>query len=42
METLTKQGAIPSPGSSEELARDMRAELDRWEKLVRQANVSLR
>ncbi len=42
VETLTKQGAIPSPGSSEELARDMRAELDRWEKLVRQANVSLR
>ena len=42
VETLTKQGAIPSPGSSEELARDMHAELDRWEKLVRQANVSLR
>lgn len=42
VETLTKQGAIPSPGSSDELARDMRVELDRWEKLVRQANVTLR
>lgn len=42
VETLTKQGAIPSPGNAEELGRDMRAELDRWERLVRQANVSLR
>lgn len=42
VETLTKQGAIPSPASSEELGRTMRSELDRWDKLVRQANVTLR
>ncbi len=40
-ETLIRQGAIPSPESAEELAREMRSELDRWDKLIRQAGVTL-
>ncbi|MCL4744972.1 MAG: tripartite tricarboxylate transporter substrate binding protein [Burkholderiaceae bacterium] len=41
IETLTKQGVVPAAGSSDELARDLRAEVARWEGLVRQANITL-
>lgn len=41
-ETLTKQGAIPSPGSAEALGQAIRSEIGRWESLIRQANVTLK
>lgn len=40
-ETLVKQGAIPSAGSSEALRRELQAETARWERLIRQANITL-
>ena len=41
VETLTKQGVVPAAGSSETLARDLRAEVQRWEGLIKQANITL-
>ena len=41
IETLIKQGVVPTSGSSEALARDLRAEVERWEKLIREAKITL-
>ncbi len=41
VETLTKQGVVPAAGSAETLARDLRAEVQRWEGLIKQANITL-
>ena len=40
-ESLAKQGAVPTAGSSADLARDMRAESARWDELIRRANITL-
>jgi tripartite-type tricarboxylate transporter receptor subunit TctC len=40
-ETLLKQGAVPSPSSSAELAKTLRDETQRWEGLIREGNITL-
>ena len=39
VETLTKQGVVPAAGSSEARARGLRAEVQRCEGLIKQANI---
>ena len=41
-EKLVRQGVIPTPRSAVALAADMRAELERWGALIRQANITLK
>ncbi len=41
IETLIKQGVVPAPGSAEALARDLRTEVERWERLIREAKITL-
>lgn len=40
-DALAKQGAVPTAGSSADLARAMRAESTRWDELIRRANITL-
>ena len=39
LDQLLTQGADPIGGSPQELASFLRAEIDRWTKLIRQANI---
>ncbi len=38
-ETLQKQGLVPTGGTSEQLAETTRTDLDRWERIVRDAKI---
>ncbi|HVL55104.1 MAG TPA: tripartite tricarboxylate transporter substrate-binding protein [Burkholderiaceae bacterium] len=38
---VLKQGALPAPASSAELAQILREELARWDKLIKQGNITL-